>query len=64
MESLKYYAADDSHVKYVGRTLFQDNILWLALSGSGIEFDFQGSHLELLLQGDDNAASNLAPLQD
>ena len=64
MESLKYYPADDSHVKYVGRTLFQDKILWLALSGSGIEFDFQGSHLELLLKGDDNAVSNFAPLQD
>ena len=64
MESLKYYPADDSHVKYVGRTLFQDKILWFALSGSGIEFDFQGNHLELLLKGDDNAASNLAPLQD
>lgn len=64
MESLKYYAADDSHVKYVGRTLLKDNVLWLALSGSGIEFDFQGNHLELLLQGDDNAASKDAPLQD
>ncbi len=64
MAALQYYPADDSHVKYIGRTLFQDNILWLALSGSGIEFDFQGSRLELLLQGDDNAASKDAPMQD
>lgn len=64
MADNQYYVADDSHVKYVGRTLFQDNILWLALSGSGIEFTFQGKHLELLLQGDDNAASEHAPIQD
>ncbi|MDE6433493.1 MAG: GDSL family lipase [Lachnospiraceae bacterium] len=64
MTALQYYVADDSHVKYVGRTLFQDHILWLALSGSGIEFTFHGKHLELLLQGDDNAASKDAPIQD
>ena len=64
MSELKYYPADDSHVKYVGRTLFQNNILWLALSGSGVEFEFQGNRLELLLQGDDNAASEDAPMQD
>lgn len=64
MAALQYYTADSSHVKFVGRTLFQDNILWLALSGSGVEFDFQGSHLELLLQGDDNAESEDAPIQD
>lgn len=64
MTTLKSYLADKSHVKHVGRTLFQGNILWLALSGSGVEFDFQGKHMELLLQGDDNAASIDAPIQD
>lgn len=64
MTTLKSYAADNSHVKYVGRTLFKDNILWLALSGSGVEFIFRGKRLELSLQGDDNAASADAPIQD
>lgn len=64
MTTLQYYPADYSHVKYVGRTLFKDNILWLALSGSGVEFDFQGKHLELLMAGDNNAADKNAPIQD
>ncbi|MDE7284264.1 MAG: GDSL family lipase [Lachnospiraceae bacterium] len=64
MAALQYYPADNSHVKYVGRTIFQDNILWLALSGSGIEFNFHGKHLELLLQGDDNTTSEDRPEPD
>ena len=35
MAALQYYPADNSHVKYVGITIFQNNVLWLALSGSG-----------------------------
>ncbi|MCM1262232.1 MAG: GDSL-type esterase/lipase family protein [Butyrivibrio sp.] len=64
MTTLQYFAADCSHAKHVGRTLFHDSILWLALSGSGIEFDFQGKHLELLILGDDNASAADAPIQD
>lgn len=46
------------HVKNLGRTLFQDDILWLALSGSGIEFKFEGRYLEMRLQGDDHTAAD------
>lgn len=55
MDTFQFYPADACHVKYLGRTLYQDNILWLALSGGGIEFLFHGSFLEISLQGDDNA---------
>ncbi len=44
-------------VKYLGRTLSHNNILWLALSGSGIEFSYKGQYLEICLQGDDHAAA-------
>ena len=46
------------YVKRLGRTSFQDDILWLALSGSGIEFVFEGRYLEICLQGDDHTASD------
>ena len=42
------------HTKRLGRTLLQNDILWLALSGSGIEFIFEGCHLDICLQGDDH----------
>lgn len=58
MATLQSYPADICHVKYLGRTLFQDDLLWLALSGSGIEFTFCGKYLELLLQGDDGASAS------
>ena len=44
-------------VKYLGRTLSQNDILWLALSGSGIEFSYEGQYLEICLQGDDHTAA-------
>lgn len=46
------------YVKYLGRTLSQNNMLWLALSGSGIEFSYEGQYLEICLQGDDHTAAS------
>lgn len=51
---MKHITPSTQHVKRLGRTLFQDDILWLALSGSGIEFAYEGCHLEICLQGDDH----------
>ena len=50
------------NVKRIGRTLYQEDILWLALSGSGIEFLYEGRYLAVRLQGDDHtsAAADLA----
>lgn len=44
-------------VKYLGRTQLQNDILWLALSGSGIEFSYEGQYLEICLRGDDHTAA-------
>lgn len=57
MKTKQTIYAERYYVKYLGRTYFSDNILWLALSGGGIEFTFQGRYLELHLQGDDNVSS-------
>lgn len=54
---MKSITATPQYVKRLGRTLYQDEILWLALSGSGIEFIFEGQHLEICLQGDDHTAA-------
>ncbi len=51
--------ADSKTVKYLGRTLYRDGVLWLALSGSGIEFDYSGTDLLVTILGDDNAASGV-----
>lgn len=42
-------------VKLLGRSLYQDGVLWLASSGSGIEFTFEGTDLSVTILGDDNA---------
>ena len=55
---MKSITSTPQYVKRLGRTLFQDDILWLALSGSGIEFIFEGQHLEICLQGDDHTAAD------
>ena len=51
MQSIKL---NEKIVKHLGRTLTQDDILWLSLSGSGIEFLYTGTYLEICLQGDDH----------
>lgn len=51
MQSIKL---NEKTVKHLGRTLTQDDILWLSLSGSGIEFLYTGTYLEICLQGDDH----------
>ena len=55
---MQQIAPTPQYVKRLGRTLFQDDILWLALSGSGIEFTYEGQHLEVCLQGDDHTAAD------
>lgn len=55
---MKSITATPQYVKRLGRTLYQDEILWLALSGSGIEFIFEGRHLEICLQGDDHTVAD------
>ncbi len=55
---MKTIKPTEENVKHIGRTLYQNGILWLALSGTGIEFTFEGRHLDILLQGDDHTAAD------
>ena len=48
--------ASEDNVKQVGRTYMIDDTLWCALSGSGIDFEYTGTKLEITLVGD-NAAT-------
>ncbi len=49
------------NVKLLGRTVYQGNILYLANSGSGIEFTFFGDHASLDLVGDSTTAEGGNP---
>lgn len=49
--------ANGENVKLVGRTHLIDDTLWLALSGSGIEFTYTGKKLDITLVGDGAATA-------
>lgn len=57
MTDFRFYPATTNYSKPVGRTLFQNNILWCALSGSGIAFSFTGKKLSVEIKGDDRVLS-------
>lgn len=54
----KTFAADEEHVKLIGRTAENEGIRLLALSASGVEFTFNGTSAEFTLVGD-NMVSNV-----
>lgn len=50
--SEKTFAADENNVKLIGRTAEYENIRWLGLSASGVEFTFTGTSASFTLVGD------------
>lgn len=50
--SQKTFAADEQHVKLIGRTGEAEGIRWLALSASGVEFTFTGTSAAFTIVGD------------
>lgn len=55
--SEKVYTPSAENVKPLGRTMLtDDNMLWLAYSGSGAEFTFKGTKAVITIAGDDSAA--------
>ncbi|MGF7030864.1 hypothetical protein J2T17_001770 [Paenibacillus mucilaginosus] len=46
------FRADKDFVKPIGRTVFYNDTLWLALSGSGAEFKFRGTKAQITMKGD------------
>ncbi len=53
--------SNEENVKLLGRTyLDENNVLWCALSGTGIEFSFKGKSADITVKGDSSAsASNI-----
>lgn len=54
-DPVKTYVPSYENVKPLGRTMFTDDMLWLAFSGSGAEFTFNGTRAEIVIAGDDDA---------
>ena len=54
-DALKEFKPESKYVKYLGRSVYQEDELWFGLTCSGISFDFTGKHVEMNLMGD-NAA--------
>lgn len=51
---------NEENVKPLGRTYLSDNILWLALSGTGVEFTYTGKKLDITIAGDNTAITGSA----
>ena len=49
------YTASADNVKYLGRTYFNEDKLYCALSGTGAEFSFTGTKCSITVSGDTNA---------
>lgn len=62
MSHTQAFKATEKHVKIIGRTHYYNDVLWLALSGGGVEFSFHGKKAEITLKGDRIASTgnNLA----
>lgn len=48
----KTFFPTNNNVKYIGRTYYTNNSLWMAYSGSGIEFTFTGTKASITILGD------------
>lgn len=52
---MKQICVNDENMKLIGRSLLVDDIRWVALSGAGAAFRFQGKKLIITIKGSDNA---------
>lgn len=57
-KSEKTYTASEENVKMLGRTYFEDEVLYCALSGTGAEFSFTGTECSVTIKGDDNSSDS------
>ncbi len=51
--NVKKVVMESSNVKTLGRTYLKDETLWLALSGTGVDFSYTGKDLKITVQGDE-----------
>lgn len=59
IESLHSYQVTSDNVKIIGRTYDHQGKQWLALSGSGVEFVFNGKKAQITIEGDNIAGSGV-----
>lgn len=52
------YTASEENVKMLGRTYFDEGVLYCALSGTGAEFDFTGTKCSVVIKGDANSSNS------
>lgn len=52
MSQTQLFKATEQHVKIIGRTHYYNDVLWLALSGGGVEFSFHGKKAAVTIKGD------------
>lgn len=57
MQTETTYKATAENVKFLGRTYFDNDKLYCALSGTGIEFTFTGTKCSITVAGDSNSGS-------
>lgn len=51
------YTASEENVKTLGRTYFDNDVLYCALSGTGAEFSFTGTKCSVVIQGDSSSTN-------
>ena len=54
---MKQICVNVENVKLVGRSLLVENVRWVALSGAGAAFRFQGKQLAITIHGSNNATA-------
>ena len=47
---------NSASVKYLGRTVLSNDVLWCSMSGTGAEFEFTGKNLEITIAGDSSVS--------
>lgn len=52
------YTASEENVKMLGRTYFDEGVLYCALSGTGAEFSFTGTKCTVVIGGDANSSNS------
>lgn len=58
MNTETIYKATEDNVKLLGRTYYDSDRLYCALSGTGIEFTFTGTKCSIIVAGDDNSTNS------
>ena len=49
------YVANEKNVRTLGRTYFDNDILWAIYSSSGVEFNIKAKRLDVAIKGDSYA---------